>query len=114
MKIIKITKESGIPLMGCIAFGIIDRGSNLLQIRPTTCCNLKCIFCSTSANDSSLHSINYEVAPNYLVEELKKVIKQKNCEEIEANIDSVGEPLSHPKLIDLIEKISKIKEIKFI
>ena len=71
--IIKVTKESGIPLMGCIAFGIIDRGTNLLQIRPTTVCPLNCPFCSTDAGPfSRLHDVNFEVECDYLVEEIEK------------------------------------------
>ena len=48
-KLIKITKESGIPLLGAIAFGIIDRGTDLIQVRPTSVCNLNCVYCSTDS-----------------------------------------------------------------
>lgn len=113
MQIIHITRESGIPLIGAIPFGIIDRGSNLLQIRPSSYCNMNCTFCSTASN-SEIHPINYEVEPNYLIDWLKEIIKLKECNEIEANIDSVGEPTSYPYLIELIEKIKEIKEVKFI
>ena len=41
-----IHKYSGIPLMGTNYFGIIDRGTNLIEIKPITSCNLGCIFCS--------------------------------------------------------------------
>ena len=110
--IIKVTKESGIPLMGCIAFGIIDRGTNLLQIRPTTVCPLNCPFCSTDAGPfSRLHDVNFEVECDYLVEEIEKAVKIKNCE-IEANIDSVGEPTSYKELEKLVKKIKNIKGIK--
>lgn len=119
MQLIKITQESQIPLIGSIAFGIIDRGSNLLQIRPTTICNQKCTFCSTSTNNEELHPINFEVEESYLIQWLKEVIKLKSNNElkdnnnIEANIDSVGEPTTYPMLIELIEDIKKIPEIKF-
>jgi len=111
MKIIKITKESRIPLIGVIQFGIIDRRTNLIQIRPTTCCNLKCKFCSTSAG---MHPVEYEVQPDYLIEWVKQVIKLKECDEIEANIDSVGEPTSYNYLIELIKELKNIPEIRFI
>lgn len=109
METITITKD--IPLMGTIMFGIIDRGSNLIQIRPTTVCNLKCSFCSTSANE---HPVNYEVELNHLITEVKEIVKQKACNNIEANIDSVGEPTCYPKLVELIKELKKIKEISFI
>ena len=111
MNVVKITKESGIPLIGVIQFGIIDRRTNLIQIRPTTYCNLKCKFCSTSAG---VHPVEYEVELNYLIEWVKHVIKLKECDEIEANIDSVGEPSTYPNLIELIEGLKKIPEIKLI
>jgi uncharacterized Fe-S cluster-containing radical SAM superfamily enzyme len=38
-----------IPLVGHIAFGVIDRGTNIIQVRPTSLCNLNCIFCSVDA-----------------------------------------------------------------
>jgi uncharacterized protein len=113
MQTIHITRESNIPLVGVIPFGIIDRGSNLLQIRPTSCCNMNCTFCSTSAN-SGLHPINYEVECNYLIQWLKEIIRLKQCNEIEANIDSVGEPTSYKDLIKLIKGIKAIPEVKFI
>ncbi|MEM2002843.1 MAG: hypothetical protein QXT77_09385 [Candidatus Methanomethylicaceae archaeon] len=42
-----------LPLVGTVYFGIIDRGTNVLQIRPTTYCPLSCIFCSTDAGPNS-------------------------------------------------------------
>lgn len=113
MQIIQINRESQIPLVGAIPFGIIDRGSNLLQIRPTSCCNMNCTFCSTASN-SEIHPVNYEVECNYLIQWLKEVIKLKECNEIEANIDSVGEPTTYKDLIKLIKEIKAIPEIKFI
>ncbi|MDD5253538.1 MAG: radical SAM protein [Candidatus Nanoarchaeia archaeon] len=106
--IIKITEQSGIPLIGAIQFGIIDRGTNLLQIRPTTVCPLKCIFCSTSAN-STLHPYNFEIDLPYLVKSLKEIAVFKG-NSLEANIDSMGEPLAYPKVIELIQEIKKIKQ----
>ena len=41
-----IREEDNIPLIGAHLFGIIDRGTNVLQIRAITGCPLKCIYCS--------------------------------------------------------------------
>jgi len=109
-----INEKSQIPLIGCIAFGIIDRGTNLIQIRPTSVCNQKCPFCSTNANNPKIHPNTYEIEKNYLIKWIKKVIKEKESDKIEAIIDSVGEVLCHPKIIDIIKEIKKIKEVKFI
>lgn len=111
MKIINIKKESGIPLIGNLAFGIVDRGSNLLQVRCTSSCNMKCTFCSTSANDYDKHPNNFIVDIPYLVEELKKIVKIKG-DNITIFLDSVGEPTTHPDFISLVEEINKIKEVR--
>jgi len=111
---INIDKNSGIPLIGLIHIGIIDRGTNLLQIRPSTACNMKCEFCSTNANNFEIHPYNFIVEQGYLIEWLKYAIKEKESNEIEANIDSMGEPTAYPQIIELITSISKIPEIKFI
>jgi len=112
MQLIKINKESGIPLIGTIAFGIIDRGSNLIQIRPTTICNLNCIFCSTNAgNKSKFHQVAYEVDVDYLLEWIKEIVNYKG-QGVEANIDSVGEALCYKDIIKLIKGIKEIKGIE--
>ncbi len=110
----KINEKSQIPLVGCIAFGVIDRGTNLIQIRPTSVCNQKCPFCSTNANNPKIHPHTYEVEKDYLIKRVKKVIKEKESNEIEANIDSVGEITCHPKIIEITNEIKKIPEVKFI
>jgi len=108
---VKITEESGIPLIGTIMFGIIDRGTNLLQIRPTTVCPLNCPFCSTdSGKYSKTRQADYEVELEYLLKWVKEVVAFKNMP-VEANIDSVGEPMSYPKIIELIKELTVIKGI---
>ncbi len=112
MALIKIDKESGIPLIGSVFIGVIDRGSNLIQIRPTTICNLNCIFCSTDAGSKSRFHVNqFEVDVNYLLEWIKEIVKFKG-EGVEANIDSVGEAMCYKDIIKLIKGIKKLKEVK--
>lgn len=112
MKTILITRESGIPLLGSIAFGIIDRGSNLLQVRPVSYCNLNCKFCSTDAGiNSRFHKINYVVDVDYMLDWLKKIIPFKG-DNLEIFIDSVGEPTSYPELAKLISGIKNFQQVK--
>jgi uncharacterized protein len=114
MKTVQITKQSNIPLIGHIAFGIIDRGSTLLQIRPTSVCNLSCIFCSTDAGPCSrTHKTAYLIDPDYLIQETNKVIEQKQCK-IHINIDSVGEPTAYPQLKKLISELKNNPKVSFI
>lgn len=110
-QLVKITEESGIPLIGTIMFGIVDRGTNLLQIRPTTVCPLNCPFCSTdSGKFSKTRQADYEVELDYLLKWVKEAVDFKKVP-IEANIDSVGEPMCYPKLIELIKQLNNIKNI---
>ena len=110
-KITLINKQSGIPLIGTVFIGILDRGSSLLQVRATTICNMNCTFCSTDGGPfSKLHKNHFIVEPNYLLEELKKISEYKGYK-IHYNIDSVGEPTSYPYLIDLIKGINEIPEV---
>lgn len=107
-KLIKIPKDAEIPLVGLIQIGIIDRGTNLLQIRPTSICNLNCPFCSTDSGPfSKFHKTEYEVDLNYLTEWLKELIKFKG--KIHAFIDSVGETLTYKKIVELVQEISEME-----
>src|SRR3989338_11349985 len=111
--LIDITEKSGIPLMGAIPFGIIDRGTNILQVRATSICNLGCLFCSTGGGVNSGRT-NYVVELNYLLKWLKEVTKFKEDDEIEVHLDSVGEVMTYKNIVKLITEIKKIKEVKII
>jgi len=114
MELIKIDSNSGIPLLGAIPFGIIDRGTNLLQIRPTSVCNLCCPFCSVdSGTCSKTHLVNYEVECEYLLTWVRDVCKMKG-NGVEANLDSVGEIGTYKDLIKLVKGLNDINEINFI
>lgn len=111
-KLIRITKESGIPLLGAIAFGIIDRGTDLLQVRATSVCNLNCVYCSTDSGACSLtHNTDYIVELDYLLEYVKDAADYKETK-IEANIDSVGEPLTYEKIAELVKGLKELGCVK--
>ena len=109
-----ITKESGIPLLGSASFGLIDRATNLIQVRPVTGCNLNCIFCSVDEGrlTKSL-ATDYVVEPDYLAEKLREIAKFKG-NGVEAHIDGQGEPLLYPYLEELLSQIKKIREINIV
>lgn len=96
--------------MGCIAFGVIDRGTNLLQVRASTPCNLKCLFCSTGANDPEQHPTEFVVECDYLLDWVKEVCKIKGSG-VEINLDSVGEPTAYPDLVKLVNGLKEITEV---
>src|SRR3989344_4655278 len=39
-----IHRNSGIPLIGNVAFGIAYRNSSIIEIKPVTSCNLDCVY----------------------------------------------------------------------
>ena len=113
-ELVYITRESGIPLLGHAAFGLIDRGTNLIQVRPITGCNLNCIFCSVDEGTKSRTRItDYIVEPSYLIEEFRKIAEFKG-DGVEAHIDGQGEPLLYPYMEELLEGLRKTKEVKVI
>jgi uncharacterized Fe-S cluster-containing radical SAM superfamily enzyme len=106
-----IHKNSNIPLIGNIGFGLVDRGTNVIEVKPITSCNLKCIYCSV---DEDKRPIDFVIEKDYLVEEFKKLVEFKNTNNIEAHIAAQGEPLLYEPLTELIKDISKIKQVKTI
>ena len=108
-KTIYIHQNSGIPLIGNNAFGIIDRDTNILELRIITGCNLNCIYCSV---DQDQRPVDFVVEKDYLINEIKKIVKRKNINSIECHIGTQGEPLFYAPLTDLIKDLSKIKQIK--
>jgi uncharacterized Fe-S cluster-containing radical SAM superfamily enzyme len=108
-RLVYLTRTRGIPLMGRIDFGIIDRGTNLIQVRPMTGCLLDCPFCSVDSGTKSKTRItDFMVDPDYLSEEVRKVCEFKGSEPMELHIDGQGEPTLYPYLPALVKKLSTI------
>ncbi len=114
MQLLRINKESGIPLVGCLYFGVIDRGSNLLQVRPSCSCNLSCPFCSVDAGPYSRTRVaNYEVELDYLIDAVEEIAHFKGPG-VECHIDSPGEPMLYPRIADLVSELKGIKEVSIV
>lgn len=115
-KAVYIHKNSGIPLIGTLYFGIIDKGSGMLEIKPLTGCNLDCVFCSVGEGISSKREADYAVEDDYIAEELEKLLDfkrrmQKNLN-MKVFINPHGEPLLYANIVQLIKKISRLRGIK--
>jgi len=108
-----IHKNSGIPLMGNTAFGIVDRGSSIIEVKPSTGCNINCTFCSVDEGHDSKRRIDIVVEKDYLLEELKKIIAFKSCK-VEVHIGVHGEPLVYPKLVEFISDCALMPEVYMI
>lgn len=105
-RIIFIDESTEIPLVGSNEFGIVDRDTNILEIKPSTGCNLNCIYCSVN------EGINNKVAdilidPFYLAQEAAKLAVLKT-HPVEFNIGPHGEPLMYPFMLDLVRELNKI------
>jgi uncharacterized Fe-S cluster-containing radical SAM superfamily enzyme len=111
-KTIYIHKNMNIPLIGLNYFGIVDRNTSLIEVKPLTGCNFNCIYCSVDEGISSKKQVDFVIEKDFLVEELKKLIKQKSCDKLEVYINPHGEPLLYKPLGSLIRDISDIKEVK--
>ncbi len=103
-----------VPLLGYNAFGLIDRGTNLIQIRGISGCNMSCIFCSVDEGPySRTRRLDYVVDIDHLVEWFRKVARIKGSG-LEAHLDGQGEPLMYPFIVELVQELRDIPEVKVI
>jgi uncharacterized Fe-S cluster-containing radical SAM superfamily enzyme len=108
---VRITEDSGIPLVGSLYFGVIDRGTSLLQVRPSCGCNLNCPFCSVDAGPcSTTRATTYEVELKYLLSAIEEIAPFKGPG-VECHIDSPGEPLMYYRLPELVAALKSTDPI---
>ncbi len=105
-----VYEVTGLPLVGHIAFGVIDRGTNVLQVRPSTLCPHSCIFCSVDAGPMSRRRSEYLVEPRLLLKWVRAVAELKGPG-LEALLDGVGEPLTHPGIADIVAGLRHIPQV---
>ncbi|MHA1718367.1 MAG: radical SAM protein [Promethearchaeota archaeon] len=110
-KLMKIDQNSKVPLFGLDFLGVLDRATNVLEVKPITICNLHCKYCFVSAGD---YNQNFTVDKDYLVEWIKKAIDLKKSKKIEIHLAAYGEVLLYKDLIGLITELRKIPEIETI
>ena len=111
-KTVYIHKNSGIPLVGSNEFGIVDRGTSCIEVKPLTGCNLNCVFCSVNEGDNQ-KKFDFVVEKDYLVEEFENVAKIKK-HPVEAHINTQGEPLLYARLAELVEGLSNVKNVNVV
>ncbi|KKN35756.1 hypothetical protein LCGC14_0780360 [marine sediment metagenome] len=99
-----INRKSGIPLYGVDFIGVIDRSTNIIELKPSTLCNLKCKYCFVSAGD---YINNFLVEYSYLLEKVDELIEIKGRHNIEIHLAPYGEIFLYPKLFKLIEELWK-------
>ena len=113
--LIRIGTDVDLPLVGAIAFGLIDRGTNVIQVRPTSLCPLSCPFCSTDAGPNSRHrAAEYMVDLDLMLDWFRYLAHFKGLRGLEAHIDTVGEPATYPQLVELVQGLSDIEGVEVI
>ena len=106
-----VHKNSGIPLMGCLSFGIADKGTTLLEIKPITGCNMGCIFCSVDEGIGTRKTHEFVVEKDYLVQEVNKLLDYKKHQGMVIYINSHGEPFLYADMVGLVADLKKNKWI---
>ncbi len=106
-----VNRYFGLPLIGSGAFGIVDRNSSMLEIKPVTGCNMNCVFCSVDEGLSSRKVAELVIDRDYLVEEAKKIIEWKGCD-VHITINAHGEPTTYKPMPELIRDLSQISKVK--
>jgi len=101
-----LTTESKVPLIGSTEIGVVDRGSNIIEIKPLTGCNFNCIYCSVDEGKNR-KTYDYLVEEEYLVKVAADVAARKE-HPVEFNIGPHGEPLLYPKLVELVRDLKNI------
>ena len=104
-----VHRNSGIPLIGNVAFGIVYRNSSIIEIKPVTSCNLDCVYCSISEGLSSKKH-DFVVEKDYLVEELQKVIDFV-AEPVEVHIGVQGEPFLYADMENLFADLQVMENV---
>ena len=109
-----IHSNSGIPLFGTLAFGIVDKGSNMLEVKPLTSCNINCNFCSVDEGLSSKKQVDFVIEEEYLAAEIKRLLDYKAHKGIDVYINPHGEPTLYAELEALVRDLRAITWVNLI
>ena len=109
-----IHRNSGIPLLGTNYFGLVDRGTNIIEVKPMTGCNLSCIYCSVDEGVTSARKTDYLVEAAYLVEEFRKLVDMKGIDGIEAHIGGQTDPSLYAQLKELVSGLASIPQVNVV
>jgi len=113
-KVLYIHEGFDVPLLGYNAFGLIDRGTNLIQVRGVSGCNLSCVFCSVDEGPySRTRKLDYVVDADYLMKWFDEVARIKG-KGLEAHLDGQGEPLIYPFRVELVQALREHPNVSII
>ncbi|MBS3169267.1 radical SAM protein [Candidatus Woesearchaeota archaeon] len=104
-----IHRNSGIPLIGNVAFGIVYRGSSIIEIKTNNGCNLDCVYCSIAEGLSS-RKHDFVIEKDYLLDELDRLLEFVG-EPVEIHIGVQGEPFLYGDMENLIGDLQEIEQV---
>ncbi|MBR9692599.1 radical SAM protein [Candidatus Woesearchaeota archaeon] len=107
-----IREELNIPLIGSTEIGVVERGSNIIEVKPLTGCNFTCTYCSVDEGKNN-KSYDYLVEEDYLVKATEEIAKIKK-HPVEVNIGPHGEPLLYPKIVELVKNLKNIQNVEIV
>ena len=111
-KAIFVDEDIELPLIGLNFLGILDKGSEILEIKPITGCNAGCNFCSVNEGFGTNKEIDFVVDKDYLVNETKVLLSFKQTDNISLWLNPHGDPTLYSKLVEYCEEVIGEKYVK--
>ena len=115
-KTVYLHENSEIPLFGLQFIGIVDKGTDMIEIKPLTSCNLNCSFCSVGEGIETKKQVDFVVEEEYLVDELSELLEFKSEHNSKTKfsvwINPHGEPFLYSRILDLIRDITNLSAVK--
>jgi uncharacterized protein len=108
---IYVHKHSSIPLRGCIFFGVVDKGSGMIEVKPNTGCNISCVFCSVDEGPAGKKAFDFFVEKDYLIEEVEKVLQHKK-DSVDVYINPHGDPTVYPHVVGLVRDLKQLEHVR--
>jgi hypothetical protein len=107
-----VDEDLNIPSIGLNFLGFVDKGTDMIEVKPITNCNINCSFCSVNEGISSSKKQDFVLDLDYLVKGTKALLDFKGTNNISLWINPHGEPLLYDMLVDYCNIIAKDKRIK--
>ncbi|MFH1316189.1 MAG: radical SAM protein [Candidatus Woesearchaeota archaeon] len=114
---IYVDEDLGMPMIGLNFLGIVDKGSEMIEVKPITNCNADCNFCSVNEGFSSKKQIDFVVDKEYIMKELNDLLEYKKENDMSIWINPHGEPTLYSELVELCDDIlanTYVKDITII
>jgi len=112
-----IYRGCGVPLLGSNVFGVVDRGTSLIEVKPVTSCNFHCIYCSVGEGGDE-KAYDFVVEAEYLAETVREVMATKKLLHenagVEIHMTIHGEPFLYGDMLHLTRLLNAIPGVKHI